>query len=130
MRIGNEMRLKSDFYYDAVVTNVVDGDTIDATVDLGFNIFQNMRLRLYGIDTKELTSKDEHDRMLANEAKQYVINSILNKHVLLKTYKQDKYGRYLANVYIYNDGILEKLTLNDSLISEGFAVPYFGGTKG
>lgn len=121
------MTLKSDYYYDAVVNNVVDGDTIDVAVDLGFNIFTNMRLRLNGIDTKETNSKIAEDRELAQKAKEFVIHKILNKKVLLETFKPDKYGRYLANVYIDNN--IDSFSINTMLINEGLAVPYFGGAK-
>lgn len=117
--------LKSDYYYDAVVTNVVDGDTIDVTVDLGFTIFSKMRLRLNGIDTKETNSKIVEERELANRAKALVTERCLNKAVLLKTYKPDKYGRYLADVYVD----INAESINTVLINEGLAIPYFGGAK-
>ena len=119
------MTLKSDYYYDAVVNNVVDGDTIDVTIDLGFNIFTNMRLRLNGIDTKETNSKIAEERELAKRAKQLVIDRTLNKKVLLKTYKPDKYGRYLADVFVD----INAESINTVLVNEGLAVPYFGGAK-
>lgn len=119
------MSLKSEYLYNAFVYNVVDGDTIDVNIDLGFNINTNMRLRLNGIDTKETNSKVLEERNLAQIAKVYVNNRIQGKQVLLKTYKPDKYGRYLADVFLE----IDKPSINSELISEGLAVPYFGGAK-
>ena len=119
------MTLKTNYHYEAVIVNVVDGDTIDALVDLGFNITSKMRLRLFGIDTKEINSKIVEERDLANKAKDLVTNLLLNKRVLLQTFKPDKYGRYLANIYETADSV----SINDKLISEGLAVAYFGGAK-
>lgn len=121
------MSLKTEYLYNATVTNVVDGDTIDVTIDLGFNIFSNMRLRLNGVDTKETNSKISQERELAQKAKEFVIHKILNKKVLLETFKPDKYGRYLANVYIDNN--IDSFSINTMLINEGLAVPYFGDAK-
>lgn len=118
--------LKTEYLYNAIVTNVVDGDTIDVTIDLGFNIFTNMRLRLNGVDTKETNSKILEERELAAKAKHFIIDMTLGKGVMLETFKPDKYGRYLANVYLMD---LDNTSINQKLIENGLAVPYFGGAK-
>lgn len=100
------------YEYKAKVINVVDGDTIDAVIDVGFKVTTTQRLRLLGIDTAELTSKDPVERAKAQEAKLYTIDRLLNKSVLIKTEKSDSFGRYLAIIYIdgieFNKEILEK----------------------
>jgi micrococcal nuclease len=110
--------IKQDFIYNATVTNVVDGDTIDALVDLGFTVFVLIRFRLSGIDTPELNSKDILLRENARKAKEFVIERILNKKVTIQSKKTDKYGRWLAVVYI--DGY----NLNQQLVDENLAVIY------
>ena len=106
-----------EYRYKAIVNHVVDGDTLDVTVDLGFTITIKMRIRLYGVDTPE---KGQPGYM---GAKAFIM-PLTNEQVLIKSHKpEDKYGRWLAEVFI--DG----KSVNDSLISSGFAKPYFGGTK-
>jgi micrococcal nuclease len=112
-----------DYRYNALVEKVIDGDTIDVTIGLGFSIYYKQRLRLNGIDTKELSSPDPENRKKASEARLYVVEKILNKHVELVTYKEDKYGRYLADVYI-NDTLL-----NEELVDKQLAVYYDGGKR-
>jgi micrococcal nuclease len=109
------------YEYNAKIVYVVDGDTVDAEVDLGLDISTKIRLRLYGIDTPERGQPGY------NEAKLYVINAVLNKTVLINTYKDEteKYGRYLALIRLDKDSV----DLNTQLINEGLAKPYFGGKK-
>lgn len=114
---------KREFNFNATIKNVVDGDTIDAVIDLGFSMSTVQRLRLYGIDTMEMHDKDVLLREKALEAKKFVSDTILDKEVKIITYKADKYGRYLANVY-YKD-----MWINYELINRGLANEYFGGTK-
>jgi micrococcal nuclease len=108
------------YYYSARIINVVDGDTIDAEVDLGLRIFAKVRFRLYGIDTPELRDIDPATREKAQKAKQYLIDKVLDKEVILHTYmdRGDKYGRWLCTV------LYEDKSLNDELIAEGLAVTY------
>ena len=115
--------MKNNYTYSANITNIVDGDTIDATVDLGFCLYAHMRFRLNGIDTYETNSSDPVKKALGLQGKQYISDRILNKEVVLKTYKQDKYGRYLCDVYLLDTNI------NLEMIEKGLAVGYTGGTK-
>lgn len=90
------------YEYKAVVYHVVDGDTFDAKVDLGFSVSVNMRFRLYGIDTPELASKDEEERRRAGEALRELESLVKGQEVRILTIKdrREKYGRYLANVFL------------------------------
>lgn len=108
------------FVYSAIVNRVIDGDTIDASVDLGFHIYTSVRFRLNGIDTAEVTSSDPALREIAYKAKQRVSDLIVGKEVTIRSSKSDKYGRWLADVYI------DALHLNDILLSEGLAKKYDG----
>lgn len=120
------MIIKDEYLYAAKITNVVDGDTIDAIVDLGFKTSMDMRLRLYGVNTPEIHSTDEAERERAKAAKQFVSDALLNKDVLIKTHKVDKYGRYLAEVFLDE---ARTQTVNKALIAEGHAVEYWGGAR-
>lgn len=116
--------ITQDYVYNATIENIVDGDTIDALVDLGFTVLVNIRFRLYGLDTMETKDKDPNKRELAKKAKEYMVNNCLNKQVTIKSHKTDKYGRWLAEIYLPDGSIV-----NNSLLTEGLAVPYFGGAK-
>lgn len=112
------------YTYRAKLISVIDGDTIDVTLDLGFDIAHIIRLRLSGINTAELRSKIEEERIKAQAAKTRVIDLIEQKGkkgFTVQTFKdaQEKYGRYLAKV-IFTDGT----ELNQTLLDEGLAVPY------
>ena len=116
--------MQPPYKYKAIITNVVDGDTVDARVDLGFTVSVDVRFRLYGIDTAEMNSVDEEQRELAKQAKQYLTNTILNKEVLIKTHKPDKFGRWLVEIFISED-----YTINNLLLEKKLAKSYYGGTR-
>jgi len=111
------------------VTKVVDGDTIDVDIDLGFNISYSQRVRLAGIDTPESRTKDAREKALGLEVKNKVKSAIESaKTVIIKTELPDsteKYGRILGWVYL--DGAAK--SLNEQLIDEGYAWGYMGETK-
>jgi micrococcal nuclease len=111
------------------VTKVVDGDTIDVDIDLGFNISYTQRVRLAGIDTPESRTKDTREKALGLEVKNKVKSAIESaKTVIIKTELPDsteKYGRILGWVYL--DGAAK--SLNEQLIDEGYAWGYMGETK-
>lgn len=104
------------------VTHVVDGDTIDCDIDVGFKVSMTHRLRLHGINTPELRSPDEETRERAIRAKQLVETYVLGKDVYVQTYKDDVFGRYLARVYVQHDS--ETYCLNDLLVETGYAVRF------
>jgi endonuclease YncB( thermonuclease family) len=79
-----------------------------------------MRLRLLGIDTAELNSKDLAEREKALAAKTYLVQELLNKTVLIRTEKSDAFGRYLAVI------ILDDRNINDELLQKGLAEPFKG----
>lgn len=111
--------LLPNYTFKAFVTNVIDGDTIDVDIDVGFNIKMRHRIRLLGVNTAEMTSKILEEKNLAIAAKQYTFNSVLNKEIILTTQKSDAFGRYLGEVfYIKNN---EQVSLNKELLSLGLA---------
>jgi micrococcal nuclease len=111
------------------VTGVVDGDTIDVDIDLGFNISYSQRVRLAGIDTPESRTKDKAEKVLGLEVKQRLKDILTNASiVVIRTQKPDsteKYGRVLG--WLFVDGA-EK-SVNESLIADGYAWGYMGETK-
>jgi micrococcal nuclease len=116
-------------YYVKKVENVVDGDTIDVLIDLGFDILFASRVRLAGIDTPESRTKDLKEKALGLESKEYLKKALKDaKSVVIKTEKMDsseKYGRILGWVYINGDTV----SLNDMMINDGYAWGYLGDTK-
>ena len=116
-------------YYVRKVENVVDGDTIDVLIDLGFDILFQSRVRLAGIDTPESRTKDLNEKALGLESKEYLKKHLKDaKSVVIKTEKMDsseKYGRILGWVYINGDTV----SLNDMMINDGYAWGYLGDTK-
>ena len=116
-------------YYVRKVENVVDGDTIDVLIDLGFDILFQSRVRLAGIDTPESRTKDLKEKSLGLESKEYLKKYLKDaKSVIIKTEKMDsseKYGRILGWVYIDGDTV----SLNDKMINDGYAWGYLGDTK-
>ena len=111
------------------VIKVVDGDTIDADIDLGFDISLTKRVRLNGIDTPESRTTDLKEKTLGLEVKEWLKHKLeFAKDVLIKTELPDsteKYGRILGNLYINN----ESLSLNEQMINAGYAWSYKGDAK-
>jgi micrococcal nuclease len=116
-------------YYVRKVDNVVDGDTIDVLIDLGFDILFQSRVRLAGIDTPESRTKDLKEKALGLESKEYLKKHLKDaKSVVIKTEKMnssEKYGRILGWVYVNGD----TESLNDKMINDGYAWGYMGDTK-
>jgi micrococcal nuclease len=116
-------------YYVRKVENVVDGDTIDVLIDLGFDILFQSRVRLAGIDTPESRTKDLVEKALGLESKEYLKKQLKDaKRIVIRTEKMnssEKYGRILGWVYVNGD----TESLNDKMINDGYAWGYMGDTK-
>jgi micrococcal nuclease len=111
------------------VLAVVDGDTIDVDIDLGFDISITKRVRLAGIDTPESRTSDKAEKVLGLEVKN-LLKETLKKatNILIRTEKPDsseKYGRVLGWLYIDGDND----SVNQTLIASGYAWEYMGETK-
>jgi len=108
------------------VDHIVDGDTLDVTVDLGFNISHKIRVRMYGINTPESRTRDLEEKKRGLAAKDRLIELLgEGQGLLLQTKEKGKYGRYLGIVSKENYPI----SLNETLVAEGHAVSYFGGKR-
>lgn len=106
------------YVYKALVLKVIDGDTVDLKVDLGFHIHVDMRIRMAGINAPELHSKDPTVVVSAQTAKVYLKQRIELKTVTLMTIKdrREKYGRILGLIF------LDDVDINQELVDAGLAV--------
>ena len=115
------------YEYGCKVTRVVDGDTIDVDLDLGFDIIYKCRVRLYGIDTPESRTRNKDEKVRGKLAAKFLQNAISHgKNVILQTQLKDskgKFGRVLASVIV--DGI----DINQSMVTNHMAVRYEGQSK-
>lgn len=121
------MNKVSDKTYElkAYVMRVVDGDTVEARVEALFDVEMNMTIRLFGINTPELTSKDAKERNRAKQAKARLAELVEGKHLRIVSYKdKEKYGRYLAEVFIPDENGVFVTSVNQLLVNEGLAVAY------
>ena len=116
-------------YYVRKVENVVDGDTIDVLIDLGFDILFQSRVRLAGIDTPESRTRDLAEKALGLESKEYLKKHLKDaKSIIIKTEKMnstEKFGRILGWLYVNG----ETVSVNDMMINDGYAWGYMGETK-
>jgi micrococcal nuclease len=116
-------------YFVKEVKNVVDGDTIDVVIDLGFDILFASRVRLAGIDTPESRTTNKAEKSLGLEAKEYLKKHLKDaKSVVIRTEKMDsseKYGRILGWVYVNG----ESESVNNKMINDGYAWGNLGETK-
>ena len=112
------------------LNSVVDGDTIDCDIDLGFDISINQRIRLAGIDTPESRTKDLNEKKLGLESKDFLKKKLseCKGNLVIKTEKIDsteKYGRILG--WLYEDD--KEISFNQIMIDEGYAWSYLGEKK-
>jgi micrococcal nuclease len=116
-------------YYVRKIENVVDGDTIDVLIDLGFDILFQSRVRLAGIDTPESRTRDLKEKALGLESKEYLKKHLKDaKSIIIKTEKMnstEKFGRILGWLYVNG----ETISVNDMMINDGYAWGYMGDTK-
>jgi len=115
------------------INRVLDGDTIDVTIDLGFDLYKKERVRVAGVDTPEKRTKNLEEKALGIEATNWLKEKLEgaiagDDELSVRTELVGgvgKYGRLLGWLYIGD----ELVSLNEQMISEGYALPYAGGTK-
>ena len=107
------------YEYYTKVDKIVDGDTIDVFIDLGFSVWHKERIRLAGIDTAEKNTP------LGKALKQFLVLNLEGKIIRLQVSKPDKYGRYLGIAFL-KDSII---SINDQLIKANLAKSYGGDSK-
>lgn len=115
------------YEYGCTVTRVVDGDTIDVILDLGFSVLHKCRVRLYGIDTPESRTRNKDEKARGKLAAKFLEDSINNgKQVILRSKLKDskgKYGRVLGEV------IVDDININELMVKRYLAVKYYGQSK-
>ena len=124
------------YEYKVKVVRVIDGDTVDVDIDLGFGIcLKKERVRIMGIDTPESRTRDKVEKKFGLAAKAR-LKSLLGKSSILKTQiskkgedMKGKFGRILGDFDVYDHATDSWRPVTQVLISEGHAVPYFGGSK-
>lgn len=117
-----------DYIYKIKVTRVVDGDTIDAEIDLGFNMTLKKRIRLHGINTPETRTRDKEEKkkgLAAKERLQQIVDEQQNI-LFLKSMDQGKFGRCIGVLFEQD---FDDQSINEMLVQEGHAVEYFGGKR-
>ena len=121
------------YIYRAKLDRVVDGDTVDALIDVGFDIWFKKRIRFKGVDTWESRTRNLEEKALGLKAKartKELLEKVSSKsgYFRLKSYGLGKYGRVLGELFIMDaDG--KQWNINETLIKEGHAYVYDGGTK-
>tara|TARA_R100000231_G_scaffold41277_1_gene36064 strand:+ start:932 stop:1333 length:402 start_codon:yes stop_codon:yes gene_type:complete len=114
-------------YFVKAIDRVVDGDTVDISIDLGFDLTKKERVRLAGIDTPETRTKDTKEKELGYEAKEFLeIHLMKASKLTVKTEKDGKYGRMLGWLYKTEE---DEVSINELMIDKGYAWAYDGGTK-
>ena len=124
------------YEYRATIVKIIDGDTVDVDIDLGFNVvLQDERVRIAGIDTPESRTRDLEEKKFGLAAKARV-KELLGKTCVLKTQinkngedMKGKFGRILGDFNVYDSTTDSWKLLTSILISEGHAVPYHGQNK-
>ena len=118
------------YQYKCKLVKVVDGDTIDVDIDLGFGVWlRKQRIRMYGIDTPESRTRDLEEKKYGLAAKEFVKEFVRDKggsNIVLRTQKYDakgKFGRILGDI------IVDHVSMSDTMIKEHHAVPYYGQSK-
>tara|TARA_B100000965_G_scaffold124550_1_gene103087 strand:+ start:1637 stop:2050 length:414 start_codon:yes stop_codon:yes gene_type:complete len=115
------------------INRVLDGDTIDVTIDLGFDLYKKERVRIAGVDTPEKRTRDLEEKALGIDATNWLKEKLKNSidgpdELSIRTELVGgvgKYGRLLGWLYIGDSNV----SLNEKMIAEGYAWPYDGGTK-
>ena len=115
------------------INKVVDGDTIDVTIDLGFDLYKKERVRIAGVDTPEKRTRDMEEKELGLDATNWMKQNLEgaidgDDELTIRTELKGgvgKYGRLLGWLYVGD----EEISLNELMIQEGYALAYDGGTK-
>ena len=113
------------YTYNAKLDRVVDGDTVDALVDLGFDTWKKVRIRMHGMNAPESRTRDLEEKARGLAAKNRLIELLDSGEFILVSHGVGKYGRCLGEIFLTMEGD----SVNNLLISEGHAVEYHGGKR-
>ena len=118
------------FEYKCNLVKVIDGDTVDVDIDLGFGVWlRKQRIRLYGIDTPESRTRDKVEKVYGLAAKEFLVDMLSTGDMSIKTYKDSKgkFGRILGELFVKTS--VGELSINQSLVENNHAVRYYGQSK-
>lgn len=114
------------YRYNVEVTRVVDGDTVDVDIDLGFGmVYKKQRVRMMGIDTPESRTRNLEEKYYGKLSKAHLQKILSEGNVQLLSHDKGKFGRILGELFI-GDSVY---SINQQMIDEHHAVPYFGQSK-
>ena len=114
------------YRYKVEVTRVVDGDTVDVDIDLGFGMtYKKQRVRLMGIDTPESRTRDLQEKFYGKQSKKFLSSVLKDKVVTLLSHDKGKFGRIIGDLFIEGND----MSVNQQMIQAHHAVPYFGQSK-
>jgi len=114
-------------YFVKSLDRIVDGDTIDISIDLGFDLTKKERVRLAGIDTPEKRTKNPKEKEMGYQATEFLEMHLMEAtNLTVKTEKDGKFGRMLGWLYKSEE---DTMSINQIMIDKGYAWPYDGGTK-
>ena len=125
------------YRYNVTVTRIVDGDTVDVDIDLGFGmVYKKQRVRMMGIDTPESRTKDLEEKFYGKQAKKFLTSLLKETEVELVSHDKGKFGRILGELFLTvkeNEDASYELanekSVNQMMIDNYHAVPYFGQSK-
>ena len=114
------------YRYRVYITRVVDGDTVDVDVDLGFStVLKKQRVRMMAIDTPESRTRDLEEKFYGKQSKYFLEGLLKDQKIQLVSHDKGKFGRILGELFI--DGL--ETSVNQTMINNNHAVPYYGGNK-
>jgi micrococcal nuclease len=118
------------YEYKVEIDRVLDGDTVDVNINLGFGIIlSKKRVRLYGIDAPESRTRDKEEKVRGLLSKSFLkVRCPVGSSVILISHDIGKFGRILGELFEYNKRE-DNISINQLMCDQGFAVPYFGGNK-
>ena len=115
------------YQYNCTVTRIIDGDTLDVDIDLGFSVkLIKQRIRMMGIDTPESRTRNLEEKKRGLISKQYLLDKCpIGSTIRLVSHDKGKFGRILGSIYTE----ASEQSINKIMCDEGFAVEYYGGSK-
>ncbi len=114
------------YRYKVEVTRVVDGDTVDVDIDLGFGmVYKKQRVRMMGIDTPESRTRDLEEKFYGKQSKYHLEGLLKDQEIQLLSHDKGKFGRILGELFLGDS----TQSINQTMIDDCHAVPYFGQSK-
>ncbi len=121
------------YEYNVRIDRVVDGDTVDCWIDLGYNLQIHKRIRFSGVNAPETRTRDKEEKKRGLIAKDWLIKKIdpkvvgSSKDIILKSYEYGKYGRVIGELFIVSGS--RKQSINKMMLAEGLVTEYDGGAR-